>query len=220
MIAMNAAANSRMLLAKISTKREEMTQPNAFKEEKEEGNNKKKKCILEVDLLDDPLRHVLVIPCPAVDLLELDSMHAKQGDLDDENLKAESRAGAEVALDVCAGLAGRALIRVAGWADVRGVKTGSVAAVEATLDLSILDTEHAKNTNDVRADDLERTTGCCRDGEESLEESGFCLWRATRRSSIHLMSNIRLVFFWNVRSARAIPTNTSSLHALPPALVE
>ena len=84
-------------------------------------------------------------------------MHTKQRDLDNENLKPQRRAGAEVALDVRAGFAGGALVRVAGLADVLGVETGGVAAVEATLDFAILDTEHGENADDVRADDLQGT---------------------------------------------------------------
>ena len=118
------------------------------------SRRKKTKRTLEVDLLDDPLRHVLVIPSPTVNLLELDSVHTKQRDLDDEDLKPQGRAGAEVALDVRTGFAGCALVGVAGWADVLGVKAGSVTTVEAALDFSVLDAEHGQNTDDVRADDL------------------------------------------------------------------
>ena len=53
--------------------------------------------------------------------------------------------------------AGGALVGVGGWADVLGVETGGVAAVEAALDFSVLDAEHSENTDDVRADDFQRT---------------------------------------------------------------
>ena len=56
-----------------------------------------------------------------------------------------------------AGFAGGALVRVAGLADVLGVETGGVAAVEATLDFAILDAEHGEDADDVRADDLQGT---------------------------------------------------------------
>lgn len=146
-------------------------------------------------------------------------MHTEQRDLNDENLEPQRRAGAEVALDVRAGLAGCALVRVAGWADVLGVETGGVAAVEATLDFTILDTEHGEDADDVCADDFQGTAGCCGDGEEALEEGWLCFGRTARRSGVHFVSDVRFVFFWYIRSARTIPANTTVLHALSPALV-
>ena len=43
---------------------------------------------LEVDLFDDRLCHVFVLPCATVHLLELDTMQAEQWDLDNEDLKS------------------------------------------------------------------------------------------------------------------------------------
>ena len=65
---------------------------------------------LEVDLPDNGLRHVFVLPRATVHLLELDTMQAKQWDLDDEDLESQSHAGAKIALHVSAGLACCALL--------------------------------------------------------------------------------------------------------------
>jgi hypothetical protein len=66
--------------------------------------------LLEVDLPDDGLGHVLVLPRATVHLFELDAVQAEQWDLDDEDLEAQSHAGAEVALDVGASFACCALL--------------------------------------------------------------------------------------------------------------
>jgi hypothetical protein len=100
MIAMNAATTKMLLQERLSQCRKRRIRT---RQEEEEYT-------LEVDLLDDPLRHILVIPGPPVDFLKLNAMHAEQRDLDDENFKPQSRAGAEVALDVCAGFTGCALV--------------------------------------------------------------------------------------------------------------
>jgi hypothetical protein len=49
---------------------------------------------LQIDLPDDRLRHVLILPRATVHLLELDTMQTKQRDLDDEDLESQSHAGA------------------------------------------------------------------------------------------------------------------------------
>lgn len=65
---------------------------------------------LEVDLPDDRLGHVLILPRAAVDLLELNAMQTQQWDLDNEDLKSQSHTGAEIALHVGAGFACGALL--------------------------------------------------------------------------------------------------------------
>jgi hypothetical protein len=100
------------------------------------------------------------------------------------------------------------------------IDAGSVATIEATLNLSVLNAELSKNTDDIRADDLERAVGCCGHGEETFEENRLGLGRATRRFSIHLIANIGFVFFRNVGGTRAITTGTTSLHALSSSLIE
>lgn len=64
---------------------------------------------LEVDLPDDGLGHVLVLPRATVHLLELDTMQAEQWDLDNEDLEAQGHAGAKVTLHMGAGFACGAL---------------------------------------------------------------------------------------------------------------
>ena len=65
--------------------------------------------LLEVDLPDDGLCHVLVLPRATIHLLELDTMQTEQWNLDDEDLESQSHAGAKVALHVGAGFACSAL---------------------------------------------------------------------------------------------------------------
>lgn len=65
---------------------------------------------LKVDLPDDRLRHVFVLPRAAVHFLELDTMQTEQWDLYDEDLESQCHAGAQVALHVSAGLACCALL--------------------------------------------------------------------------------------------------------------
>ena len=65
---------------------------------------------LEVDLPDDRLRHILVLPRATIHLLELNTMQTKQWDLDNEDLESQSHAGAKIALHVSAGFACCALL--------------------------------------------------------------------------------------------------------------
>jgi hypothetical protein len=100
------------------------------------------------------------------------------------------------------------------------IDAGSVATVKSALDLSVLNAELSKDTDDIRADDLERAVGRCGHGEETFQEDWLCLRWATRRFSIHLVANVRLVLFRNVRGTSSITTGATSLHALSSSLVQ
>jgi len=70
------------------------------------------------------IRHILILPSPSRQSLELNAMQTQQRDLDDEDFEFKDHAPAQFALDMCAGLphsSGRRPAMIATDALVRGV---------------------------------------------------------------------------------------------------
>ena len=59
---------------------------------------------LQPQLIQNSLRHILILPRPPIDLLKLDPMQTQQRDLDNENLKFQHHTTAQIALDLRARL--------------------------------------------------------------------------------------------------------------------
>ncbi len=91
---------------------------------------------LKPQLSQDLICHILVLPRATGDSLELNPMQAQQRHLDDEDLKLQDHAAAQLALNMRAGLADRACRRatmIAIDALVRGIGVGEAIVCAAAV---------------------------------------------------------------------------------------